>query len=68
MSIILIKDDIGPPLERCCFCRTQTQYWSKARDVAVCEPCADIHEEVEVPSKKEWCSKEAELTRKPWNN
>lgn len=57
MSIEIVKEPDDLPLrdrEHCCFCATKTQFWSK-KDVAVCPPCAETHEEADVPSKEEWC-------------
>ena len=42
--------------EHCCFCGAKTVHWHTPKDVAVCEPCAEIHEPVDVPSKAEWCA------------
>ena len=58
--------------ERCCFCRSRTIHWTTiatrtpGQQVACCPPCAEAHEEAEVPTKREWCDKEGTLTRRPW--
>ena len=41
--------------EHCAFCGQVTAYWQKATDVAVCQPCAEDHEEADLPTKEEWC-------------
>lgn len=45
------------PLELCCFCRTQTKFWTKT-DVACCEKCAARADEGDVPSKAVWFRRE----------
>lgn len=42
--------------EHCCFCFRTTVYWHAPKDVAVCPTCAEVHDESEVPSKKDWCA------------
>lgn len=69
MSIPLVAEPTDIPirsidLERCCFCRTRTNMWHAEKDVACCESCAQDHEEGDLPTKEEWCRKEAGLTRK----
>lgn len=51
------KDELK---ERCCFCRSPTQFWhpNKPHDVAVCPSCASDHEASELPTKKDWCEQE----------
>lgn len=62
------EPDPEPPCERCCFCRRPTSMWtviegrSAGEQVACCEHCSKEHTQDEVPSKKEWCDKERELT------
>lgn len=65
MSIPIKKEpNIGPPYERCVFCRRPTNHWTNMKNrtdgeqVACCPMCADIKDEVEVLSKKEWCNRE----------
>ena len=41
--------------EHCAFCGQTTAFWSEAQDVAVCPPCAEDHNESEVPTKDAWC-------------
>lgn len=66
--IKIIKEPGGMEgLERCCFCRDRTPYWTK-KDVAICLSCAKIHVESEVPSKREWCDKEAKLSKRAWES
>jgi len=54
-------------LEKCCFCRKPTPYWTHLEDrtpgeqVACCETCAAVKLPAQVPTKKEWCAKEARL-------
>ena len=42
------------PAEACAFCGRPTRYWHTPADVAVCKPCAETHDESEVPTKAEW--------------
>jgi len=55
-------------LERCCFCRTRTSWWTKlpnrtgGQQVACCESCSKKHVPDAVPTKTEWCEKERRLT------
>lgn len=52
------------PLERCCFCRTKTGFWTTLKDrkpgdqVACCEVCARRAKAEDVPSKRDWCRRE----------
>ena len=41
--------------EHCCFCFKATSYWHTPKDVAVCPVCAEVHEDTDVPTKKDWC-------------
>ena len=66
--IRLVKEPDGDePLERCCFCRVTTPYWTSIKgrklnkQVACCEACAKSHKVAEVPTKADWCKKEGEL-------
>jgi len=56
MSIKIKKepDELGPPYEKCIFCRNPTPFWSEEKDVPVCENCAKIFEEAKVPTKEQW--------------
>jgi len=53
-------DTIGPPLERCCFCRSPSQTWTHLPDrrpgepVACCALCAGHRHPAEVPTKADW--------------
>jgi len=51
-------------IERCCFCRKETRYWYKPKDVACCQECAVKAEPVDVPSKKIWCRREDIVRRR----
>lgn len=44
--------------ERCCFCRAQTNYWYEDKDVACCPTCAQRAVPTDVPSQREWCTRE----------
>ena len=69
MPIAIVPEDGIPaslPLERCCFCRKRTNMWAPKADVACCTPCAETHEEADLPTKAEWCAKEDELTPSPF--
>ena len=58
---------LGGPLERCCFCRVQTPFWTDlpgrtgGGQVACCQKCADERDPSEVPTKQAWCDKERAL-------
>ena len=45
-------------LENCVFCRTETEYWYKPKDVAMCPNCASAALAEEVPDKLDWIIKE----------
>lgn len=47
--------------ERCCLCRTPTNYWHASKDVAVCEACAETGTVEQLPSKAEWIANERAL-------
>jgi len=49
--------------ERCCMCREPTHYWH-ASDVALCPDCAKTTKRVALPTKKDWCAKEAKLAHR----
>lgn len=49
--------------ENCCFCFRQTPFWNPQNDVAVCEECAPLHSQEQVPTKEAWCN--AVATRFP---
>jgi len=51
-------NDMGPVLERCCFCRDHTRYWIVNADVACCESCASRATKDDIPSKQVWCRRE----------
>lgn len=68
MAIPVIQEPLDAPirqfgLERCCFCRTKTDYWHQKNDVACCQPCAETHEESDLPTKEQWCRKEDRLNK-----
>jgi len=54
-------------MERCCFCRKRTPFWTALADrtpgeqVACCETCAAAKSPAQVPTKKDWFDKEARL-------
>jgi len=54
-----------PPLERCCFCRKQTNFWTldaegkvTGKSVACCEGCAKVASPEDVPAKRTWYRRE----------
>lgn len=55
-------------LERCCFCRKRTSWWTKlpkrtpGQQVACCETCSKKHTTSEVPTKDAWCNTERRLS------
>jgi predicted amidophosphoribosyltransferase len=63
MPVPIHRGDPDPPHERCCFCRTPTDWWTSldrkiGEQVACCQHCAARAEPEEVPSKKDWCRRE----------
>jgi hypothetical protein len=44
----------GPPYEECCVCSFPTPYWFTKNDVPLCEKCAVIKEEKDIPTKEQW--------------
>lgn len=52
------------PVERCCFCRSRTNFWTELPDrtsgqqVAICQHCASRAKPDDIPSKKEWARRE----------
>jgi hypothetical protein len=58
---------LADPIERCCFCRTPTRWWTKLPDrtpgqqVACCQGCADSQAPADVPTKDQWCDREQAL-------
>lgn len=67
MPIKLTHDGTTPRdccAENCCKCRAPTRYWYAAKDVAVCPECARTMRVADVPTKAEWCAKEALLSRR----
>lgn len=64
IPIRLEDPDMGPPLERCCFCREATNTWTDlpgrtgGGQVACCPVCASRADEKDVPTKQEWCRRE----------
>lgn len=58
------EDPEDPPVERCCFCRNVTPFWTSLSDrkggqqVACCEHCAGRGDPVDVPTKDQWCRRE----------
>lgn len=65
MPVPIHKEPDGePPMERCCFCRSVTPYWTSLSDrklgqqVAICQHCASRADPVDVPSKEMWSRRE----------
>lgn len=54
------------PLERCCFCKSPTDYWYTKLDVAVCPSCAQTRKPEEVSTKQQWCDSERFYVDKMW--
>jgi hypothetical protein len=57
MAVEITREPEDSPiwsLEHCCFCASRTRFWHTPKDVPVCQPCAEIREASEVPSKQEW--------------
>jgi hypothetical protein len=58
------KDLCTWPLEVCCFCRKQTNFWTECpnlkpgEQLACCEKCARVANYKDVPTKEEWCNRE----------
>jgi len=46
--------DMGPPAERCCFCKKVTPYWAGEGDIPVCELCAQFRTPDDLPAKEAW--------------
>lgn len=63
--------DLGA-IERCCVCRTPTRWWTKlptrtpGQQVALCPKCAETATPESLPTKREWCDKEAALNPRHW--
>lgn len=53
----------GEIAERCCMCRAKTYFWHKS-DVALCLACAKTTKLADLPTKREWCDKEASLRQR----
>lgn len=49
-----LSSNFGEQYELCCFCSKPSPYWHEKKDVCVCQGCAKIRDEDEVPTKKEW--------------
>jgi len=69
---IPLETEVDPDqrsVERCCFCRTPTDWWtaipsrSEAQQVACCEICAGEFRQMDVPTKKYWFVVDAMLTQ-----
>jgi len=65
MIPIHLEPDDGPPLERCCFCRERTKFWTSlpgrkpGEQVACCKHCASRGEPHECLTKDDWCRRES---------
>lgn len=64
MITITREDHDDPPIERCCFCRAVTGYWTALADrrpcdqVACCVQCSRYATPADVPTKWAWCQRE----------
>lgn len=64
IKVKLEPDDISWPLEKCCFCRNPTKYWTECTNLkpgeqlACCENCARVANYKDLPTKEEWCNRE----------
>lgn len=62
---LALDEDPDGAVERCCFCRVRTAFWTKLSDrepgqqVACCQACAAKAEVKDVPSKTDWCRRES---------
>lgn len=65
MALKVEHDGSGPgdQREHCCMCRELTRFWHRS-DVALCEPCAKTTKLSELPTKADWCAKEAEIYKR----
>lgn len=71
MTIPITREppDMGV-LERCCFCRAPTEYWTALKErtpgqqVACCQQCAKTRAPEEAPSKRAWFQAEDIAMRK----
>ena len=63
MALKVVHDGEAPGAlrENCCICRTKTNYWYEPKDVALCEHCAKTTKRAALPTKEEWCAKEAAI-------
>lgn len=58
------EPDDDPPMERCCFCRKVTKFWTRlsgrkpGQQVACCQECGKTATDKDVPTKKDWCRRE----------
>lgn len=64
MPVPIHKLNETPPYERCCFCRSATDFWTlllnrkPGEQVAICQHCANRANPEEVPSKSVWIRRE----------
>ncbi len=69
IEIELEQDFQNFPLERCCFCRNPTKYWTldpsktPGEQLACCEKCSKIANYNDLPTKQQWCRRE-DIVRK----
>ena len=63
MALKVVHDGEAPGAlrENCCICRTKTNYWYEPKDIALCEHCAKTTKRAALPTKEEWCAKEAAI-------
>ena len=61
---MITVEHIDEDVERCCFCRKRTGFWTLLSDrtpgeqVACCASCARVAKEEDVPTKKVWIRRE----------
>lgn len=64
IPIVREDEDMGPVMERCCFCRTPTRMWTDLPDrkpgeqVACCTKCSETGSPKAVPTKAIWYNAE----------
>lgn len=54
--------------ENCCKCGKPTRFWfgTGERNVALCEMCAPMYEEGDIPTKAEWITAERSKNPRPF--
>lgn len=66
IEVIHDKEPKWLPAEPCAFCKMPTRYWYAPKDVAVCQTCAEVKSEAEVPSKRDWLVSHGANLPKDW--